>query len=218
MEGASLRATDRGATSEGGMKRWVTLIGVALMVGPALAAEDVSTCATNITLGSFELKDQHQRSHHFDFPRTNLFILTVADQKGSEQIAAWVRPLKERFPEGLPIEGVADVSSVPGLLRPLVRREFKNKFERPVMLDWSGDLVKQLNCQPGVANVFAVATNGALLWNSFGAAEANKLAELFRLVEAQHDRRSSLDVNPKGTAGGFSGKRRESSGQREPSR
>jgi hypothetical protein len=57
-----------------------------------------------------------------------------------------------------------------------------------------------------------------LLWNSFGAPEANKLAELFRLVEAQHDRRSSLDVNPKGTAGGFSGKRRESSGQREPSR
>jgi hypothetical protein len=218
MEGASLRATDRGSTSEDRVKRWVILIGAGLLAGPALMAEDAPSGATNVTLSSFELKDQHQRSHHFDFPRTNLFILTVADQKGSEQIAAWVRPLKERFPEGLPIEGVADVSSVPGLLRPLVRREFKNKFERPVMLDWSGDLVTQLNCQPGVVNVFAIATNGALLWNSFGAAEANKLAELFRLVEAQHDRRSSLDVNPKGTAGGFSGKRRESSGQREPSR
>lgn len=166
------------------MKRWVILICATLVVSRALAAEDALYGSTKITLSSFELKDQHQQTHRFTFPCTNLLILTVADQKGSAQVAAWVRPLKERFPHGLPIEGVADLSIVPAFLRPLVRREFKSKFEHPVMLDWSGNLVRKLNCLPGTVNIFAVATNGAVLWNSHGAAETNKLAELIRLIEA----------------------------------
>lgn len=152
-------------------------------------------------LAAFELKDQHQQTHRFAFPRTNLLILTVADQKGSEQVASWVRPLKERFPHGLPIEGVADLAIVPAFLRPLVRREFKSQFEHPVMLDWSGNMGKQLYCLPGTVNVFAVATNGAVLWNSRGAAETNKLAELIRLIEVHRIKPATPDFDQAMTAG-----------------
>lgn len=200
------------------MNRWLIFFVAGLLASRAFAGEVAPARGPQVTLGSFELKDQHQQSHRFTFPRTNLLILTVADQKGSEQVASWVRPLKERFPHGLPIEGVADLSVVPAFLRPLVRREFRSKFEHPVMLDWSGNLVKQLHCAPAVVNVFAVATNGAVLWVSHGAAETTKLAELFRLIDAHRGRIPSLDVNPEGTAGSFSGKRSESPGQREPAR
>lgn len=184
------------------MSRWSILLGAGLLASRVFAGEVAPAHGTNFTLSSFELKDQHQQTHHFTFPRTNLLVLTVADQKGSAQVAAWVRPLKERFPQGLPIEGVADVSSVPGFLRPLVRREFKTQFEHPVMLDWSGKFVRQLPCAPDAANVFLVATNGTVLRMFQGAVEANKLAVLFRLIEAQGIGAASVDVNAARTMGG----------------
>lgn len=146
---------------------------------------------TPLHLDNVELKDQFNETRRLSFPRTNLLVLTVADQQGAKQVAAWVRPLKERFPEGLPIEGVADVSRVPALLRPLVRREFKQQFEHPILLDWSGRVVRQLDCAPEVVNVFAVATNGAVLWTGRGPAETNQLAELMRLLETHHNRQPS---------------------------
>jgi len=183
------------------VKRWFILIAAALVVSRALAVEDALNRSNKITLSSFELKDQHQQTHRFAFPRTNLLILTVADQKGSEQVASWVRPLKERFPDGLPIEGVADLSIVPVFMRPLVRREFKNKFEHPVMLDWSGRVVKLLNCAPEVVNIFAVATNGAVLWTFRGPVETNNLAELLRLIDAHRIEPASPGFNEARTGG-----------------
>lgn len=165
------------------MNRPLLLLVALVYAKSALAWQPSPAGPTNVMLASFELKDQHQQTHRITFPRTNLMILTVADQKGSKQVAAWVRPLKARFPEGLPIEGVADVSIVPGFLRPLVRREFKSRFEHPVMLDWSGEVVQRLRCAPDVANVFLVATNGAVLWQHCGPVETNRLAELIQLIE-----------------------------------
>ena len=68
------------------------------------------------------------------------------------------------------------------------------------MLDWSGNLVKQLNCLPKTVNVFAVATNGAVLWNFHGVAETNKLAELVRLTEAHLGESASPNFNEARTA------------------
>lgn len=182
------------------MNPWFIFLGAVLLASRVFAGEVTSTCGTNLMLGSFELKDQFNTTQLLVFPRTNLLVLTVADQKGSEQIAAWVRPLKERFPHGLSIEGVADVSRLPLFLRPLVRREFKTKFERPVMLDWSGAVVKQLPCAPDVANVFLMATNGAVLGTFQGAIETNRRAELIGLIETHAVAERSPRIDAERTA------------------
>ena len=160
------------------------LFGFLLLAVSACGEELPKHSATNLTFRAFELPDQFGELQRITFPRTNLLVITIADHKGSEQVAAWVRPLKERFPDGLPIEGVADVSSVPALLRPLVRREFKKKFNRPVMMDWSGGVVKPLACAPNVANVFVVATNGAVLLRFAGPADAERFVQLFAIVKS----------------------------------
>lgn len=165
------------------MMHFALLAALLAFAGNTLAAEPTKTAETNLVFRSFELPDQFGVAQRMMFPRTNVMVITVADHKGSEQVADWVRPLKTRFPEHLPIEGVADVSSVPALLRPLVRREFKKRFTRPVMLDWSASVVKPLNCVPQVANVFVVATNGSVLLKLDGTVSEPALTQLFRILD-----------------------------------
>src|ERR1700683_1192160 len=76
-------------------------------------------------LASFELRDQYDNPHNISFPATNVTLMTVADRKGSEQIDGWIAPVKERYGERIAIEGIADVSTVPRLLRSMVRKQFK---------------------------------------------------------------------------------------------
>lgn len=161
-----------------------TLFVVALLLAGSCRASEAATGRTNFWLSSFALADQSNQPHQVTFPRTNLLVLTVADHKGSQQVESWVRPLKARFPANLAIEGVADVSSVPGLLRPLVQREFKKNFTYPVMLDWSGKVVKPLDCVGDAVNVFAVASSGEVLARFSGPANTNQLAQLVAILEA----------------------------------
>ena len=118
-------------------------------------------------------------------PGKSVFVpMDAADHKGSEQIEAWVRPMKKRNSYRIAIEGMADASRVPATLRRLVRRWFKEKFLNPVMLDWTGKVVKRLKPAPSVANIYAVHTNGMVLLNRPGAADEKKLARLFPVLDA----------------------------------
>ena len=137
-----------------------------------------------IQLPTISLTDQHSQPHVFAFPQPGVSVLTVADRKGSEQIEAWVRALKTRYPTNLPVEGVADVSSVPAPLRPFIRKKFRDAFAHPVMLDWKGSMVKQLRPARDVANVYALNTNGLVLLHLRGAANATNLAKLFAVLDA----------------------------------
>lgn len=85
-------------------------------------------------LASFELRDQYDIAHKISFPTTHITVMTVADKKGSEQIDGWIAPLKERFGGRIAIEGVADMSKVPGFLRSMVREKFKKRLSRDARL------------------------------------------------------------------------------------
>lgn len=130
-----------------------------------------------------ELRDQFEVLRVLVFPTTNLTLLTIADKEGSAQLAAWVTPLKERFPNGLVIEGIADVSAVPRPLRGMVRRQFKKAQSHSVMLDWSGQTTKQFAIAPNQANVLLVDRNGSILKRLAGKATDAAIKELCETIE-----------------------------------
>src|SRR4051794_6077828 len=89
---------------------------------------DPTTARAPQKVPDFELKDQHNVTRTYQFPRDKISLLTVADRKGSDQIEAWVRPIKQRYGNRIDIDGVADMSTVPTGLRTLVRNAFKDQL------------------------------------------------------------------------------------------
>src|SRR3954469_2894852 len=110
----------------------------------SLAGVSAHCAGTNSTptVAPFELTDQYGASHAISFPRTNLILLTVADQKGAADVNSWILPLKERYSSRIEIMGIADVHKVPPFLRGMVQGRFKKAWTYPIMLDWSGRIAE----------------------------------------------------------------------------
>lgn len=69
--------------------------------------------------------------------------MTIADHKGSDQLAPWIQQLHDRYQKNIDIDGVADVSNVPKPLQGFLRATFRNQLAYSVMLDWDGTVVRQ---------------------------------------------------------------------------
>jgi hypothetical protein len=149
----------------------------------AQAGETVLTAPTNAP-ALISLRDQFDAPRTLAFPTTNITVLTIADKTGSDQIAGWVTPIKKRFPARLDIEGIADVSAVPWVLRGLVRKKFQKAQSHPVMLDWSGDMVNAFAPSVNKANVFVIGADGRILKRMAGPADESSLRELNAVIEA----------------------------------
>jgi hypothetical protein len=148
----------------------------------ATGGETAGDVPTNAP-ATISLRDQFDAPQKLSFPTTNIILFTIADKKGSEQIAGWVAPVKERFNERVEICGIADVSAVPRPLRGLVRKKFRQAQSYPVMLDWTGDTVKAFGCVSDQVNVFIVDGEGRILSRAFGPASEAKLRDLFSVLE-----------------------------------
>jgi hypothetical protein len=134
-------------------------------------------------LASFELRDQYDNPHTISFPATNVTLMTVADRKGSEQINGWIAPVKERYGERIAIEGIADVSTVPRLLRSMVQKQFKKDRAYPVMLDWDGPVAHSFNYQKDEANFFVIDRQGRITGCFSGATNEVALKALFASID-----------------------------------
>ncbi|MGO8696615.1 MAG: hypothetical protein ACLQVY_02705 [Limisphaerales bacterium] len=125
-----------------------------------------------------ELRDQFDAPQKLSFPTTNVTLLTIADKKGSVQIAAWITPLRQRFGTNIDIRGMADVSKVPRALQGLVRTRFQALLTYPVMMDWSGGAVSAFTYVPGQANVLVLDGGGQILMRISGKADTKSLQNL----------------------------------------
>ncbi len=112
---------------------------------------------------SFTLPDQFGTDHSITFPLDRPLVLLIADRAGSEQLDDWLSPLAENYADALHIQGIAELSAVPRLFRPMVRALFRQDDAAPVLLDWTGEIVGRFRAQPDVANVYLLAPNGELL-------------------------------------------------------
>jgi hypothetical protein len=166
------------------MKGLWRFVCVALFTGMTIGAEPIQPIEPRAPrLTTVYLMDQFNQPQSLVFPQPAISVLTVADRKGSEQITAWVKSLKERLSQGIRIRGVADVSTVPRVLRPFVRKRFAEKFKHPVMLDWEGRLVGQLNPRRRVANVYLLGTNGVVLLALSGEVTTSALEQLAAVID-----------------------------------
>ena len=143
-----------------------------------LLADSQTNRAVNL-VASFELDDQYGHTHHYQFPKTNLSFVAVADRKGSTQIESWVRPVKQRYATTIDIDGVADVSAVPRLLRTMVTGRFIKTMAYPVMLDWTGAVCRRFAYRSGQVNVFVLDRQGKILNHWAGPAKEKSLRDLF---------------------------------------
>ena len=98
---------------------------ITLLCGFALAALAAPAVVPTNAPARIELNDQFDLPQTLSFPTTNITLLTIADHKGSEQIAGWIAPVKQRFGTRLDIRGIADLSPVPRILRGMVRKQFQ---------------------------------------------------------------------------------------------
>ena len=143
--------------------------------------------ANNPQAVSFALKDQFGNELSFKFPREKVTVFAFADKNGSEQLEDWIRPLVERYcvkdADKIDVEGIAELSSVPGIAKGVVRNLIKKKSERPVMLDWNGEVSKSYNYEKDQANIILIDRQGNIIAREIGAASAAKLAKIYQEID-----------------------------------
>lgn len=121
------------------------------------------TLSTLADVRSFTLPDQFGTDHSITFPLDRPMVLLIADRGGSEQLDEWLVPLSEHYADALHIQGIAQLSAVPRLFRPMVRALFRQDDAAPVLLDWTGEIADRFGARAEVANVYLLAPNGELL-------------------------------------------------------
>jgi len=107
------------------------------------------------------LRDQFNEKHEIAFPRDKAVLFVVADRKGSEHVEPWVRAAYERHEDSIDIEGIASVTGVPKVLRGVVRTIFKEGLdEKPILLDWDGNVCDQFGYEGGDVEVHLIDPDG----------------------------------------------------------
>jgi hypothetical protein len=154
-----------------------------LMALSCLVALSVQAGALTNAPACIELPDQFEKPQKLSFPKTNLTVLTIADRKGSEQIAGWVEPVAKKFGPRVDVRGIADVSAVPRLLRGTVRSAFRKEQSYPVMMDWSGVVVAKFSPKEDMTTVLLIDGSGKILRRYEGKAKATETQELCILIE-----------------------------------
>jgi AhpC/TSA family len=131
------------------------------------------------TAMNFTLQDQFGNEIAVKFPSNRPVVLVFGDRDGSKQVEGWVRPIYNKFSDQVYIFGIAELSAVPSVARPVVRRLIKSKSKNPIMLDWKGDVSEGYGYEKEKANVFVISKNGKITAVKRGAASASALEDVY---------------------------------------
>jgi hypothetical protein len=129
-------------------------------------------------LKDFELTDQNLNPRVYHFPTKKVTVMTVSDHKGTEQLTPWIQNVYDRYQTRIEIDGIADVSMIPGTFHNFFRKAFRKKLTRSVLLDWKGDAVRQFGYKKGVANIYVIDRDGQILIHCSGPMTPTLLEEL----------------------------------------
>lgn len=143
-----------------------------------LALHTTALAAPVEKLTDFELTDQHKKPRSYRFPKAKVTVMTVADHKGSDQLAPWIQRLYDRYEKRIDIDGVADVSMIPKPLHNMFRESFRKQLTRSVLLDWGGSVIKLFDYKKGVANLYVIDRSGQILKQVTGPVSDEVLREI----------------------------------------
>jgi hypothetical protein len=135
-------------------------------------------------LSDFELTDQQAKKRTYRFPKAKVTVMTIADHKGSDELAPWIQRVYDRYQNQVDIDGVADVSMIPKLFRAMLREAFKKQLAYSVMLDWDGSVVKQFAYEKNVANIYVIDRGGRIVKRVTGAVSNEALDALFSEIDS----------------------------------
>lgn len=124
------------------------------------------------TATAFTLSDQYGASKTLTWPRAKPCVLLFGDRESANDIPGWAQPLYEKFGDAIEIYGLADLSAVPTLFRPIALAAVKGFTPRPVLLDWTGATARAYGCQPRLANLFVINPAGHILTCQTGQVHA----------------------------------------------
>ncbi len=130
------------------------------------------------------LLDQFEQPQELIFPRTNVVVLTIADQDGSAQIDAWIAAIKARHAGRVELRGLAHGGGAPSFLHGRIRRKFQQARRHPVMIDWSGDVCRAFGYEPHVANVLVLDRSGRIRARAAGVATEFRQQQINAAIEA----------------------------------
>lgn len=148
-----------------------------------LALRVAAVAAPIEKLADFDLTDQDAKPRSYRFPKAKVTVMTVADHKGSDQLAPWIQRLYDRYEKRIDIDGVADVSMIPKPFHNMFREAFRKQLTRSVMLDWGGSVVKQFDYAKGVANIYVIDRLGRIVKQVSGPVTAAAERELTRDID-----------------------------------
>ncbi len=132
---------------------------------------------------NFELSDQNEKTRAYRFPKAKVTFMTVADHKGSDQLAPWIQKIYDRYGNRIEIDGIADVSMIPKPFHGMFRAAFRKQLTRSVLLDWGGDVVNRFAYKKGVPNVYVIDRDGRIVARASGEASDGAIAELAKEIE-----------------------------------
>ena len=144
-----------------------------------LALHTAALAAPVEKLSDFELTDQDAKTRSYRFPKVKVTVMTVADHKGSDQLAPWIQALHDRYAKRIDIDGVADVSMIPKPFHGMFREAFRKKLTYSVMLDWGGAVVKEFGYTKGVANIYVIDRRGRIVEHVTGPFGDSAASALF---------------------------------------
>jgi len=82
-------------------------------------------------LTGFELADQNLKTRIYRFPKSKVTVMTVADHKGSGELAPWIQQLYDRYQKKIDIDGLAMSRRFRTLSIPSFGRRFANNSPFP---------------------------------------------------------------------------------------
>lgn len=129
-------------------------------------------------LSNFDLTDQDARTRSYRFPKAKVTVMTVADHKGSDQLAPWIQRLNGRYQKRIDIDGIADVSMIPMPFHNLFREAFRKQLTYSVMLDWGGSVVQQFAYTKRTANIYVIDRRGRIVKQVIGPVSDNAMRQL----------------------------------------
>ncbi len=160
-------------------------------MSPAPALEPSAPAETPRTLPTVDVDalsrvkmiDQFDQQHSLSFPEERPVLITANGRRGQEQIKQWLDPLKEEFGDQVRLISVADIRGLPGFLRGSMKEKFRTDLPQPVIMDFSGDVVRLLPSDPANVTLTVLDRSGKVIFAASGSpsqAQLQSLTEVLR--------------------------------------
>lgn len=154
--------------------------------------------ASRSTLVSFEMKDQFDNTHRNGDFANQFTIFLINGQKTSAFAPDWREAVSEEFEGELDeiiIVGVAQLKSVPEMMRGQIHQFFPTEKARWVLMDWNDLFEVAYGLDMGKCNILVFRPDGTTL---FQVAVTEFDATVFGdMVEAVRSAQTEVVVNPK---------------------